>query len=314
MNKNELTNWIKFKALEIGFNKVGIAKADKVESASLLEHWLRSGLHGTMNWMENYFDKRTDPRKLFPGAKAVVSVALNYHTPHQISDDPEIGKISRYAWGDDYHDLMKAKLHQLLGEIRSICPEAEGKCCVDTSPMMDKYWATQAGIGWQGKHSNVITREIGSWVFLGEVILDIELDYDKPIEDFCGTCNRCIEACPTQAITQPYVVDATKCISYLTIEYRGETFPKPMEEQFQNWIYGCDICQDVCPWNIKFAEATSISGLFPRNDNVNRNLKDWASLTQDEFKQRFKKSPVKRAKYAGFLRNVKHVLSKLVKH
>ncbi|MBL7995368.1 tRNA epoxyqueuosine(34) reductase QueG [bacterium] len=313
MNKAELTYWIKSKSLEIGFDKVGIAKADKVASESLLERWLSTGFHGTMKWMGSYFDKRTDPRKLFPGARSVVSVALNYYTPNSIPDDPSIGKISRYAWGDDYHDIMKEKLRQLLYEIQSICPEAEGKCCVDTSPMMDKYWATQAGIGWQGKHTNVITKEIGSWVFLGEIILNMDLDYDEPISDFCGTCNRCIEACPTQAITQPYVVDSKKCISYLTIEYRGETFPKQVEAKFHNWIYGCDICQDVCPWNIKFAKTASIAQFFPREENVNRNLREWESLNEEEFRRRFKKSSVKRTKYTGFMRNVRHLLSRLIK-
>ncbi|KAB2878472.1 tRNA epoxyqueuosine(34) reductase QueG [bacterium] len=313
MTKTDLTYSIKSKALEIGFDKVGIAKADKVASTSLLERWLTSGFHGTMKWMENYFDKRADPRKLFPGAKSVVSVALNYYTPQPIPNDPEMGKISRYAWGDDYHDIVKEKLRQLLNEIQSLCPDAEGKSCVDTSPMMDKYWATQAGIGWQGKNSNVITKELGSWVFLGEIILNVELDYDESISDFCGTCNRCIDACPTQAITEPYVVDSNKCISYLTIEYRGEAFPEQVAQPFNNWIYGCDICQDVCPWNIKFAETTANEQFFPRQNNLNRNVKEWESLSEDEFNNRFKKSPVKRTKYTGFVRNVKHVLSQLTK-
>lgn len=313
MNKKNLTTWIKSKALEIGFDNTGIAKAEPVRAASSLEQWFKSGYQGSMHWMENHFDKRSDPRELFPGAKSVISVALNYNTPHTISDNPEIGKISRYAWGDDYHDVIKKKLYQLLSEIQSVCPEAKGKCCVDTSPVMDKYWAVQAGIGWQGKHSNVITRDLGSWVFLGEIILNIDLEYDKPIEDFCGTCNRCVAACPTQAITQPYVVDSTKCISYLTIEYRGDSFPKQAEGEFKNWIYGCDICQDVCPWNIKFAKTTAIAEFFPRVENVNRNLNDWATLDEDDFRKRFKKSPVKRTKYSGFMRNVKYILSKLTK-
>jgi epoxyqueuosine reductase len=313
VNKKELTDRIKSKALDVGFNKVGIARADEVTSASLLQKWLASGFQGTMKWMLNRQDERNDPRKYYPGARSVVSVALNYNSPQKISSDPDIAKISRYAWGDDYHDIMKDKLHLLLDEIKSICPEAKGICCVDTSPVMDKYWAVQAGIGWQGKHSNVITRELGSWVFLGEIIINIELEYDQPIEDFCGTCNRCIEACPTDAITQPYVVDSNKCISYLTIEYRGESFPKETERSFGGWIYGCDICQDVCPWNEKFAQPTTVEGFHPREENVNRKTESWVQLSEDEFRKRFKNSPVKRTKYAGFMRNVKQVLSNFMK-
>lgn len=308
MNKKEITSQIKSAALEVGFDKVGIAGAEPVKTASLLEQWLSLGYHGTMQWMANYFDKRTDPSKLFPDAKSVISVALNYYTPFPIPDDPKNAKISRYAWGDDYHDIMKDKLSQLLTKIQTIYPPAEGKYCVDTSPIMDKYWAAQAGIGWQGKNTNVITRDIGSWVFLGEILLNIELEYDIPIADYCGSCNRCIEACPTDAITQPYVVNSSKCISYLTIEYRGETFPNRDEEKLDNWIYGCDICQDVCPWNIKFAETSAVQGFQPREKNMNRNLEEWAKLSEEEFKDRFKKSPVKRAKFSGLIRNIMQAL------
>lgn len=313
MNKRELTNWIKSKALDVGFNKVGIARAEEVASASLLQKWLTSGFHGTMNWMTNRLDERTDPRKFFPGAKSIVSVALNYNSPQEIPSNPDIAKISRYAWGDDYHEIMKSKLRSLLDEIKSVSAEADGICCVDTSPVMDKYWAVQAGIGWQGKHTNVITRDLGSWVFLGEVILNIELDYDRPIEDFCGTCNKCIEACPTEAITQPYVVDSNKCISYLTIEFRGEVFPKETAQSFDNWVYGCDICQDVCPWNEKFSQTTTVRGFSPREENINSNIQSWNEITEEEFRIRFKNSPVKRTKYSGFMRNVKHILAGLLK-
>lgn len=313
MNKTELTDRIRSKALDVGFNKVGIARADAVTSASLLQKWLTSGFHGTMNWMTNRFDERTDPRKFFPSAKSIVSVALNYNSPREIPSNKDIAKISRYAWGDDYHEIMKSKLRSLLDEIKSVSTEANGICCVDTSPVMDKYWAVQAGIGWQGKHSNVITRDLGSWIFLGEVILNIELDYDRPIEDFCGTCNKCIDACPTEAITQPYVVDSNKCISYLTIEFRGEVFPKETAKSFDSWVYGCDICQDVCPWNEKFSQTTTVSGFFPREENINTNIQSWNEITEDEFRIRFKNSPVKRTKYAGFMRNVKQVIANLLK-
>ncbi len=309
MDKHILTSYIKSKALEIGFERVGIAKADKVRSASLLENWLNMGFHGTMNWMENYFEKRIDPRELFPGAESVIAVALNYYAPQEISNDANKGKISRYAWGDDYHEVMKNKLHRLLSEIQLMDPGIHGKCCVDTSPMMDKYWAVQAGIGWQGKHTNVITREMGSWVFLGEVILDTALEYDTPIEDYCGTCSLCIEACPTDAITEPYVVDSNKCISYLTIEYRGEKLAK--NTVLENWIYGCDVCQDVCPWNEKFSQATPVNEFHPRPENISPVLEDLNEMTEDEFRRRFKKSAVKRTKFSGFIRNVKHVWSHL---
>jgi epoxyqueuosine reductase len=308
MTAQLLTANIRSKALEIGFDKVGFTKAERVKSASLLEAWLKSGFHGTMRWMEKYLQKRVDPCELFPGARSVVAVALNYHAPEEINDDKNRGKISRYAWGDDYHNVMKDKLHRLLDYVQLLNPDIRGKCCVDTSPMMDKYWAAQAGIGWQGKHSNIITRELGSWVFLGEIILNIELEYGVPIRDFCGTCDRCMEACPTDAITQPYVVDSNKCISYVTIEYRGEKIPDTVD--VDNWIYGCDICQDVCPWNEKFAKTTLLHEFYPRENNLNPKLSDLEKTSEEDFRKRFKNSAVKRAKYAGFMRNVKHVLSK----
>jgi epoxyqueuosine reductase len=311
MFKSELTNRIKSKAIELGFDLVGIAKAEKITSDRFLKEWLQSGFQASMKWMNDRLDERLDPKKFYPAARSVISVALNYYAPDKVSNDPEVAKISRYAWGDDYHTIVKEKLKRLLNEIKIICPEAEGVCCVDTSPVMDKYWAVQTGIGWQGKNSNVITRELGSWVFLGEVLLNIELEYDAPIGDFCGTCNRCIEACPTQAIPQSYVIDSSRCISYLTIEYRGESFPK--ETELDNWIYGCDICQDVCPWNKKFSHETKYKEFTPRVENINRNLHDWLDITEDEFKKRFKESPVKRAKFTGFLRNIKQAISCLMK-
>jgi len=308
MTRAELTNFIKSRAVDAGFDKVGIAPAEGVESSQQLAVWLQRGYHGTMAWMENFPSERADPRVLFPGAKSVICLALNYYSPVRTPDDHEIGKISRYAWGDDYHDIVRGKLHELLHAIKSAAPSINGKCCVDTSPMMDKYWAAKAGIGWQGKHTNVITRELGSWVFLGEIILDTDLDYDQPIEDFCGSCNKCIDACPTAAIVEPYVLDSRKCISYLTIEYRGESLPYEMRSKFENWIYGCDICQDVCPWNEKFAKSTGVDGFFPRENNINEKLSILEKMSEDEFQKRFKKSPVKRTKFRGLIRNIKFLL------
>ncbi|MBX7150560.1 tRNA epoxyqueuosine(34) reductase QueG [bacterium] len=300
------TEQIKSKALKIGFHKVGIAPAEKIDTVPLLEEWLSRGYHGTMSWMERNRDKREDPRVILPGAHSIICVALNYYTSTPIPDDLSVGKISRYAWGDDYHEVVKNKLHRLLDAIQEMDPSIEGKCCVDTAPVMDKYWAAKAGIGWQGKHSNVITREMGSWVFLGEIIVNKSLEYDEPAVDFCGTCRRCIDACPTQAITEPYVVNSARCISYLTIEHHGEVLPDlPM----QNWIYGCDICQDVCPWNNKFSKPTDVEPFNPRMENINLPLDELVSMNPESFQKRFKKSAVKRTKFSGFNRNIRHVMN-----
>ena len=249
MTTTQLTETIKQRAYDLGFCKVGIARADRLSQESgRLNDWLRRGYHGTMRWMESKLEKRADPRNILPGAKSVLSVALNYYTDARHADDASIGKVSRYAWGDDYHDVLTQLLDKLLEQIRTIEPSAVGIAYVDTGPVMDKVWAQRAGIGWEGKHTNVITQEYGSWVFLGEIILNLELAYDEPATDHCGSCTLCIEACPTQAIVEPYVLDSNRCISYLTIEHRGE-IPPEFSAQFEGWIYGCDICQDVCPWN-----------------------------------------------------------------
>jgi epoxyqueuosine reductase len=295
---------IKSKARELGFANVGIARAEALtDEGTKLEEWLRRGYHGTMEWMARNSEKRVDPSMILPGVKSVVCVAMNYYTDQPHSTDPTVGKISRYAWGDDYHDLMAERLNRLKDFIVGEVPEARAKIYVDTGPLMDKAWAVRAGIGWLGKHTNVITREIGSWVFLGEILLDIELEYDEPIADHCGSCTACLEACPTGAIVEPYVLDSTRCISYLTIEHRGE-IPDGLKPRFQNWIYGCDICQDVCPWN-RFQRQTSERAFEPRPENVAPRLTELASLTQEKFSQRFRKSPIKRTKLSGLKRNVR---------
>ncbi len=299
-----LTDKIKSKALELGFAKVGIARAVELEEeGKLLGEWLSRGYHGTMDWMERNTEKRVDPRTILPDAKAVVSVAMNYYVDVQHSDVRGVGKISRYAWGDDYHDILKERLHELLRSIQAEVPSVKGKVYVDTGPVMDKAWAVRAGIGWEGKHTNVITREYGSWVFLGEIILNLELEYDEPSADYCGSCTRCIDACPTQAIVEPYVLDSNLCISYLTIEHKGE-ISEALKPEFGNWIYGCDICQDVCPWNKKFSDVTDEERFYPREGNQEPKLVELAALTSEEFTNRFRKSPIKRAKHEGLQRNV----------
>jgi epoxyqueuosine reductase len=302
-----LTDKIKSKALEIGFSAIGITQAVSLaEEAENLSEWLRKKYHAGMKWMENESGKRTDPRSVLPGARSVVCVGMNYYSPEQHSMDPEAGKISRYAWGDDYHEIVSERLNVLLEFIKSEVPSVVGKFYVDTGPVMDKAWAVRAGIGWMGKHTNIINRTYGSWIFLGELILDIVLKYDEPIMDLCGTCTACIDACPTQAIVQPYVLDSNKCISYLTIEHRDE-LPKGLIPKFHNWIFGCDICQDVCPWN-RFQKETEEPLFRPRMKNIAPVLADVAALSQEEFSRQFHRSPVKRTKQSGLVRNANAVL------
>lgn len=297
---------IKERALYEGFNKVGIAGASSLASEGhRLREWLARGYHAEMSWMARDVHKRIDPREIFPQARSVVVVALNYYTPHEHQQNPATGKVSRHAWGDDYHDVVKAKLTSLLAWIREQEPLAEGKVCVDIQPTMDKAWAVRAGLGWLGKHSNVITPEHGSWVFIGELLLNLELECDtEPIEDHCGTCTLCIDACPTAAITEPYVVDSNKCISYATIELRAPELPAELEKNLSGWFYGCDICQDVCPWN-RFEQPTGETRFAPREGNVNAELDEILELTPETYAARFGGSAMKRAKLAGLQRNAR---------
>jgi len=293
---------IKERALFEGFNKVGIAGVQSLDDEGRrLKQWLARGYHGEMSWMARDVEKRIKPFEIFPQARSVVVVALNYFTPHQHQQSPTTGKVSRYAWGDDYHDVMKQKLLSLLAWIREQEPRAEGKVCVDIQPVMDKAWAVRAGLGWIGKHSNVITPEHGSWVFIGELLLNLDLEQDtERVEDHCGTCTLCIDACPTAAITEPYVVDSNKCISYATIELRTPELPVDPA----GWLYGCDVCQDVCPWN-RFEETTNETRFAPRAGNVNAELDEILALTPDTYAERFRGSAMKRAKLAGLKRNAK---------
>ncbi len=304
-----LSEHIKSKALELGIHKIGIAKAEElsVEGAHLRE-WLNRGHHASLRWMEKNVEKRIDPRLIVPDAKSVISLAVNYYTPtlHDPSDGE--GKISRYAWGDDYHIHVTKRIQSLFESIKQIAPESEGRYYVDTGPIMEKVWAERAGIGWQGKHTNLITKEYGSWVFLGEIITTLELDVDPPIEDFCGTCTACIDACPTDAIHQPYVLDSNRCISYLTIEHRGE-IAESLGKKFDQWIYGCDICQDVCPWN-RFQKETEHKEFIAREKNIDPSLDDLVEISQEEFSSRYKNSPMKRTKREGIIRNA-NIVKKL---
>ena len=304
-----LTEAIRAKAIEMGFAKCGIIPAMPFsEEGERLKGWLRNGLHADMAWMEKHVEKRADPALLFDGARSIVSVAMNYYTPHEHLDSGSLGKISRYAWGDDYHDVLRERLSSLLEWVREQRPDANGKICVDTAPLMDKVVATRAGLGWIGKHSNLITREIGSWVFLGSLLLDIELDYDTGVvEDHCGTCTACLDACPTQAIIEPYVVDSNKCISYATIELRDEDLPDLVAEHLSGWLYGCDICQDVCPWN-RFEKPTAEGRFEPRAGETSLSLETIDRMEHKDYVVRFRGSAMKRAKISGLKRNAKHLL------
>jgi len=302
-----LTHLLKMKAVELGFSSIGIARAEVLnEEEKHLREWLARGYQASMQWLERDAEKRIDVTKILPNAKSVICVALNYFTPVQHSNTPALGKISRYAWGDDYHLVLTKRLEKLSEFIKSEIPGVEGKIYVDTGPVMEKAWAARAGIGWLGKHTNIITRKFGSWVFLGEILIDAQLEYDTPMLDYCGKCTACIDACPTQAIVQPYVLDANKCISYLTIEHRNK-LPQEHVLNFQNWIYGCDICQDVCPWN-RFQKETEEPAFQPRKENVAPKLTELAEMSQEEFSRRFRKSSMKRTKHSGLTRNAKAVI------
>jgi epoxyqueuosine reductase len=297
---------VKAQALALGFDKVGIVAAEALtEEGAQLREWLARGFHGEMHYMARDPEQRSDPRLLFPPARSVVCVALNYYRPESHANESGTGKISRYAWGDDYHDVLRDKLEQLLAWVRERAPESEGKICVDLSPVMDKAWAARAGLGWIGKHTTLITREFGSWVFLGELLLSLELEPDSLIEpDHCGSCTACLEACPTGALVAPYEIDATRCISYGTIEYRGDELPEPIASHLENWVFGCDICQDVCPWS-RFSQPTAEPRFIPRPGVIAPPLLELVELTPEEFAARFRRSPVKRAKLAGLQRNAR---------
>lgn len=280
----------------------GVSKADFLEKeARELELWLNNGNHGKMTYMENHFDKRLDPRLLVDDAKSVVSLLLNYYPTEQQNEDAP--KLSKYAYGEDYHFVIKDKLKELYQYIQDEIGEVGGRVFVDSAPVMDKAWAKKSGLGWMGKNANIIHPKQGSFFFIAELILDLELEPDGPIKDYCGTCTKCIDACPTEAIVQPYVVDGSKCISYLTIELKDAIIPSEFKSQMQDWMFGCDICQDVCPWN-RFSTPTKEARFSPHENLLNMNKADWQDLTEEIFRDLFKNSAVKRTKFSGLTRNI----------
>ncbi|MCP2042391.1 tRNA epoxyqueuosine(34) reductase QueG [Pontibacter sp. HSC-36F09] len=307
MNKAQTTYLIKQKAQELGFMYCGISKADFLEEeAPRLENWLKQNMHGQMHYMENHFDKRLDPRLLVEGAKSVVSLLLNYYPEKENQQSGEdTYKVSKYAYGTDYHFVIKDKLKTLLNYINEEVGEVGGRCFVDSAPVLDKAWAKKSGLGWVGKNSNLITPQVGSFFFIAELIIDLDLEYDGPIKDYCGSCTRCLDACPTDAIVAPYVVDGSKCISYFTIELKDQ-LPQDMNGKFGNWIFGCDICQDVCPWN-RFSKPHQEPAFEPHPQLKEMKKSDWEEITQEVFAQLFKKSAVKRTGYNGLLRNIRFV-------
>ncbi|HEY2866595.1 MAG TPA: tRNA epoxyqueuosine(34) reductase QueG [Pyrinomonadaceae bacterium] len=301
-----LTDKIKTHALALGFHKFGIARAEPLkEEGARLFQWLDAGYQGEMAWMQRWAEKRVDPSEILPNAKSVVVVALNYFTPHEHRSQPGSGKISRYAWGDDYHDIVREKLNELVDRVKDEEPGINARACVDTVPVMEKAWAVRAGLGWIGKSSNLITTDLGSWVFIGEIVVDIELDYDDGgVADHCGTCTACLDACPTGAIVEPYVVDGRKCISYATIELRDEVLPADFEGKMESWLYGCDICQDVCPWN-RFEQPTDESRFEPRNQETELALDQVLQFSPEDYAARFRRSAMKRTKLTGLKRNAR---------
>ncbi|MEN8929394.1 MAG: tRNA epoxyqueuosine(34) reductase QueG [Flavobacteriales bacterium] len=300
--KQEHTVLIKQKAHELGFMFCGVSNAEFLEEeAPRLEKWLNSNMHGNMQYMENNFDKRLDPRLLVDGAKSVVSLALNYFPEKmQVSDSY---KLSKYAYGEDYHFIIKWRLKELMKFIHQEIGEVGGRVFVDSAPVLDRAWAKKSGLGWIGKNANLINKEAGSFFFLAELIIDLELEPDGPVKDYCGTCTACIDECPTDAIPEPYVVDGSKCISYLTIELKDEIIPKEFQGKMEDWMFGCDICQDVCPWN-RFSKPHNEPLLNPKPNLLGLNKKDWEDLTEEVFRDLFKKSAVKRTKFDGLKRNI----------
>jgi epoxyqueuosine reductase len=303
MKSNNYKQLIKDKATELGFFYCGFSKADFLEEeAPRLENWLNLNYQGKMSYMANYFDKRLDPRLLVDDAKTVVSLLLNYYPEKkQHSESP---KISKYAYGEDYHTVIKDKLKELFQFLKENIGDVNGRAFVDSAPVMDKVWAKKSGLGWIGKNSNLIHPKEGSFFFIAELIIDLEIEPDGPMKDYCGTCTKCIDACPTEAIVQPYVVDGSKCISYLTIELKDELLPSEFKGKMDNWMFGCDICQDVCPWN-RFSKITQEPRFKPNPLLLELNSTEWKELNEEVFNQMFKLSAVKRTKYNGLKRNIK---------
>lgn len=302
-------------AHRLGFSAVGICRLDAPASSSLpttlharLTEWLRRGYHGTMQWLAREPARRADPGRLLQGCRSVISLGVNYHTAERADEGVGRGRIARYAWGEDYHDVLRERLERLQAFLQARCPETRSKAYVDTGPLMEKAWAQEAGLGWIGKHSNLVSHQYGSWLLLGEILTTLDLDADEPGSDLCGSCSLCIQACPTGAITEPYVVDARRCISYLTIELRhAEEIPPELADRMGNRIFGCDDCLDVCPYNLQAVPATD-AAFQPRPSTLAPDLQALARMSEPDFCAAFRASPLKRPKYAGFLRNVRIAL------
>lgn len=303
---NTYTRFIKNTASQLGFDYCGIAKADFLdEDAKKLENWLQQGFHGSMQYMENYFDLRVDPSRLVPGAKSVITLMQNYYPKElQVTDGP---KVSKYAYGKDYHEVIRQKLNELLQLINENIGKVNGRGFVDSAPVLERTWAVKSGLGWVGKNGNVITKQSGSFYFIATFITDLELEPDDPFaKDYCGTCTRCIDTCPTDAILPNKVIDGSRCISYFTIELKDELLPAGMKEKFEDWIFGCDICQDVCPWN-RFSKPTHEASFEPIPEILNLSSKEWECMSEENFRKIFKHSPIKRTKWKGIMRNLKFV-------
>ncbi|MBL1215123.1 MAG: tRNA epoxyqueuosine(34) reductase QueG [Ignavibacteriae bacterium] len=288
-------------AKKTGFDLVGFTDAEELaEETDRLKDWLGKGFQAGMAYMEKNIEKRKDVNEILPDSKSVISLGLNYYTDDEYENISDRGKVSRYAWGKDYHLIIWEKLDEMIAALKEIDPGLEAKSYVDTGPVMDKAWAVRAGLGWMGKHTNVINKQMGSWFFIANIITNIKFEPDKPIEDFCGSCTACIDACPTNAIVDEYVVDANRCISYLTIENKKDIHEE-FGNQFDNWLFGCDVCQDVCPWNIKFAEETSLKEFEPVNKEIP--LNEFEGLTNSTFKKKYGTTPISRARLKGMKRN-----------
>jgi len=301
LQKSKYSELIKTEAKRLGFMSCGISKAEFLEEeAPRLESWLQQNMHGEMSYMENHFDKRLDPTKLVDGSKSVISLLLNYYPETTQSENTY--KVSKYAYGTDYHFVIKDKLKDLLQFIQNEIGEVEGRAFVDSAPILDKAWAAKSGLGWIGKNANLLTKQVGSFYFIAELIVDLEMEYDTPVTDHCGSCTACIDACPTQAIVEPYKVDGSKCISYFTIELKNE-LPSSYKNQFDDWMFGCDVCQDVCPWN-KFSKPHNEPLFNPNPEILKYSKRDWEELTKETFNEIFKKSAVKRTKFDGLKRNI----------
>ena len=300
------TEFVKATASQLGFEYCGISKAEFLsEDARRLESWLNKGLHGKMHYMENHFDLRVDPSKLVPGSKSVITLMMNYY-PQQVqkTDGP---KISKYAYGQDYHEVIRAKLNEFLTLIRNEIGEVNGRGFVDSAPVLERAWATKSGLGWIGKNGNLITKKSGSFYFIATLITDLELNADDPFaKDYCGSCTRCIDSCPTDAILPNKVINGSRCISYFTIELKDEILPEEMTGRFQNWAFGCDICQDVCPWN-RFSKPAQEKAFEPLPEILNLSTTEWEAMTEDAFRKIFKHSPIKRTKWKGLMRNLQFV-------